>query len=156
LDVNGLLDVYAEETETRERLELTIDFDAVSYLEFERDPDERPVNINRKMSKKLLANEADLSKFLDDLDYYLEYLIIVYKHSPDILRQFIQSNVLKAKKYLSKNRLRITMSECDQLACELEELVQNNRPLDENMKQMQMLAYNDRMARQGSGTCNIL
>ncbi len=72
LDVNGLLSAYAEETETRRRLDLVIDFDAASYLAFERDPDERPVNISRKMGRELLAREAAISKFLDDLDYYLE------------------------------------------------------------------------------------
>jgi len=78
----------------------------------------------------------------------------VYKNSPERLRRFMQDKVLQAKKYLSKNRLRVTMDECDQLACELQQLVQNNRPYDENRQHMQMAEYRPEHAR--SATCCLL
>ena len=147
-----MLDAYAEETDSRQRLELVIDFDATSYAEFERDPDERPVNINRRMDRSRLEREQNISKFLDDLDYYLEYLIVVYKHSPERLREFIMNKVLQSKKYLSKNRLRITKENCHQLASELEEIVSTNKPFDQDDNELQMIQKNYNK----SGMCNIL
>ena len=152
LDVNGLLDAYAEEIDTKERLELDIDYDSVSYLAFERDPAEKPVNINKKIQGARLELEYNMTKFLDDLDCYLEYLIAVYKYSPDELRQFIQNKILQAKKYLSKNRLKICLDECHQLASELEEIVETHKPYDENMQLMQL----DEKSFKPSGVCNIL
>jgi len=152
LDVNGLLIAYAEDKVTKERLDLTISFDAVSYLEFERDLNEKPVNINRALDRDVMCEEVGIAKFLDDLDYYLEYLLNIYRFSPERLRTFILGKVLQAKKYISVNRLKITYSECDQLACELEEIVSVNRPIDENHKELKMVHANYNT----SGLCNII
>ena len=152
LDVNGLLNAYAEDKVTKERLDLSVSFDAVSYLEFERDSNERPVNINRVLERDVMVEEVGVAKFLDDLDYYLEYLLNIYRYSPERLRTFILGKVLQAKKYISVNRLRISYSECDQLACELEEIVSANRPIDENHKELKMVHSN----YNSSGLCTII
>ena len=89
------MDAYAEETETREKLDLIIDFDPKLFTDFERDPNEPPVNINKKMHRKRFEKEQTISKFLDDLDYYLEYLIVLYKYSPLQLKKFIFNKVLQ-------------------------------------------------------------
>lgn len=152
LDLNGLLTAYAEDIVTKEKLELTINYEAVSYLDFERDSNEKPVNINRSPEKDLFSDDITIAKFLDDLDYYLEYLLNLYRYSPERLRNFILDKVLQAKKYISINRLKITYDECDQLANELVEIVDANRPIDENQKELKMVhsKYNT------SGLCNIL
>lgn len=148
------MDAYAEETETRERLDLIIDFDPKLYAEFERDPDEPPVNINKRMKAKRYSKEQTISKFLDDLDYYLEYLIVLYKYSPNQLKKFIFSKVLQAKKYLSKNRFKITLDECHQLAYELEVVVKSNTPFDRDSEELDIVQK--RYSHTNSTSCNIL
>ncbi len=152
LDVNGLLNAYAEDKLTKERLDLTISFDALSFVDFERDADEKPVNINRSLDKEIFYGEIGVAKFLDDLDYYLEYLLNIYRFSPERLRLFILGKVLQAKKYISVNRFKISYSECDQLASELEEIVNANRPIDENHKELKMVHSNYNT----SGLCNLI
>lgn len=152
LDLNGLLTAYAEDKVTKDRLDLTISYDAVSYLDFERDINEKPVNINRSIEKDVFYDEITIAKFLDDLDYYLEYLLNLYRFSPERLRVFILSKILQAKKYISVNRLKISYDECNQLANELVEIVEANRPIDENQKELKMAHSNYNT----SGLCNIL
>jgi hypothetical protein len=146
------LDAYAEETETREKLDLIIDFDPKLFTDFERDPNEPPVNINKKMHRKRFEKEQTISKFLDDLDYYLEYLIVLYKYSPLQLKKFIFNKVLQAKKYLSKNRFKITLEECHQLACELDVIVKTNQPFDKASEEL----YINKNHTHNSALCNIL
>lgn len=62
------------------------------------------------------------------------------------------TKILQAKKYLSKNRLRITIDECHQLAYELEEIVNKNKPFDENNQELELVDKNYNK----SGMCSIL
>lgn len=128
----GLLNAYATDFHTKEKLDLKIHLNNLHNIEFKRDDSNSIVNIDQKLDPILMARDRHIASFLDDLDAYLEYLVTVYKKSPDIIKNLITRKVLLAKKFISKNRLKVSLNECYQIAGELEEIIDKNRPVMES------------------------
>jgi molecular chaperone DnaK (HSP70) len=125
----GLLNAYATDFHTKEKLDLKIHLNNLHNIEFKRDDNNSIVNIDQKLDPILMARDRHIASFLDDLDAYLEYLVTVYKKSPDLIKNLITRKVLLAKKFISKNRLKVSLNECYQIAGELEEIIDKNRPV---------------------------
>ncbi len=125
----GLLNAYATDFHTKEKLDLKIHLNNLHNIEFKREDSNSVVNIDQKLDPILMARDRHIASFLDDLDAYLEYLVTVYKKSPEMIKNLITRKVLLAKKFISKNRLKVSLNECYQIAGELEEIIDKNRPV---------------------------
>lgn len=150
-DANGVLKAFATDEATKKDLELTIDIYSLHFLEFKRDPNEYAVNIDQKLNNTIIARDYHIAKFLEDLDFYLEYLLDTYNLSSKRTRKIIEDKIFLAKKYVSKNRLKIGINECNQLADELEHIINKNKPTVDNKE----LKLEDKKNNK-SVTCSIL
>jgi len=150
-DENGVLKAFATDEATKKDLELVVDIYSLHFLEFKRDPNEFSVNIDQKLNQTIIARDYHIAKFLEDLDFYLEYLLDTYNLSSKKTRQVIESKIYLAKKYVSKNRLKIGIDECNQLADELEHIINKNKPTVDN-KEIEMTEKKSNK----SITCSIL
>ena len=137
-DENGVLKAFATDLATKKELEVFIDIYSLNFLEFKRDPNEYQVDIDQKLNHTIIARDYHIAKFLEDLDFYLEYLLDTYNFSPQRTRSFIERKIYLAKKYVSKNRLKIGISECNQLADELEQIVNTNKPSNLDKKELDL------------------
>ena len=150
-DENGVLRAFATDEATKKDLELLVDIYSLHFLEFKRDPNEFAVNIDQKLNQTIIARDYHIAKFLEDLDFYLEYLLDTYNLSSKKTRQVIENKIYLAKKYVSKNRLKIGIEECNQLADELEHIINKNKPTVDN-KELKMVEKKTNK----SITCSIL
>ena len=125
----GVLSAYACDHDTKEKLALTINLNSLINVQFKRDPHCGVVNIDKRMEGSALTRDRHIANFLDDLDAYLEYLVQAYGDEPAHVHSLVTRKCLLAKRYLSRNRLRITLNECYQLAGELEDMVEQHKPL---------------------------
>jgi hypothetical protein len=90
---------------------------------------------------------------LEELDLYLDYLKKAYTNSNEEDRQLMEKKIFLAKKYLSKNRLRIKLDECNQLSHELEDSIQNRRPI--SLVPFNK-SYNKDLRREKTTVCSVL
>jgi molecular chaperone DnaK (HSP70) len=137
-------------------LNVKIDLKTLNYSRFERDPNEETVLIDQRISYRVFSQQRQLAKLLQDLNYFCEYLLYVYrKRTRDELLRIVKKNetnveqnrfeinrnkdiysalnkkLLVAKAYVSKKRLLITSDECIHL---IEELKQIAIELNINLK----------------------
>ena len=151
LNEYGKLKANAQDLSKKDNLKLTLDFLPNAYLEFIRGISEKPVNINLKIDPETFKDEKNLANFLDDLDFYLDYLLNVYKYTSETTRKLVMEKILSTKKFLSKNRLRVNFEDCDKLVVGLENIVKTHQAYDENNTQIKSV---DRYNK--STMCNIL
>lgn len=129
LDQNGLLNAWACDNDTRLPLCLSVDLRESNFLKFKRDTSLK-VNIDSKMDAYSLVVENYIGKYLDDFEYYFEYLIRLFANSPNELKAEVEKQVTAAKTYISRNRFRIDVDQCDQLKSELDSVVLNYRAIN--------------------------
>jgi molecular chaperone DnaK (HSP70) len=148
IDQNGVLNAYAIDTETRRELNVHVDINSTSYLKFKRDS--HVISIDEKFDARHVERDETLATFLEDLDYFLDYLKKAYRNSIEQDKQLIEKKIMLAKRYISKNRLKIKMDDCMQLKKELEELIEKRRPINVGARQ------NVPHGSQKSSACSIL
>jgi molecular chaperone DnaK (HSP70) len=147
IDQNGVLNAYAVDSETRRELNVHVDINSTSYLKFKRDS--HVISIDEKFDQKHVERDEVLATFLEDLDYFLDYLRRAYRNSVEEDRQLMEKKIMLAKRYISKNRLKIKLDDCLQLKKELEDLIEKRRPVNIGVK-------NTVHGIQKSSTCSIL
>ena len=131
IDQNGVLNAFALDYETKKSLHTYIDINSQSYLRFKRDTGgNNAINIDQKLDRRLVEREESLATFLEDLDYFLDYLKKAYRNSVETDKRLMEGKINLAKRYISKNRLKIRLDECWQLKRELEELIEKRRPMN--------------------------
>jgi molecular chaperone DnaK (HSP70) len=147
IDQNGVLNAYAVDAETLRELNVKVDVNAASYLKFKRES--YVICIDDRLDQKHVERDETLATFLEDLDSFLEYLKRAYRNSVEQDRSLIEKKIMLAKRYISKNRLKIKLDDCLQLKKELEELIEKKRPKNLGVK-------NTERSEQKSSACSIL
>lgn len=127
-DQNGILNAFAKDLDQKKELPISINCNSLNCFEFKLSKNEKRANIDNKLDPKIIQNDLELAKRLQDFDYYFEYLMNIYKNSAVNTKALITKKINKAKKYISKNRLKIEVEDLNQLRTELEDLLNKHRP----------------------------
>lgn len=137
-DQNGVLNAFAKDIDQKQSLNIQINVNSLNYFESKRLKSENKhrVNIDEKLDEKGIQNDQNIARTLQDLDYYFEYLTSIYKNSPPLTKELISKKIVLAKKYISKNRLKIVDEDLDQLKSELDDLINEHRPVNAHAKRI--------------------
>lgn len=121
IDQNGVINAYAVDSKTRQQYQVFIDINSVDFLRFKRDLRNTVASIDQKIDSKHQEQDRKLSTVLEELDFYMDHLWKSQRKSSPQDKAFLEKRILLAKKYLSRNRLKVTGAECVQIRRELEE-----------------------------------
>ncbi|CAF0759225.1 unnamed protein product [Brachionus calyciflorus] len=147
-DQNGVLSAQAKDLNSNKSLPIRINIDSLNCFEtIKRTKYALKNSIQTKPDDGL---DAELAKQLQDFDLYFDYLINLFRDSDLEAKQLIKRKVYLAKKFISKNRLRIMQDDLEQLRIELDDVLNQIKP-----KQSQGYGYSNYQTNK-STYCNIL
>lgn len=124
IDQNGVLCASAKDIDLSKELPVRINIESINC--FETLKRSKYVIKNLILTPPADGSDADLAKKLQDFDYFFDYLTNIYKNSSKDVQMLIKKKIFLAKKYISKNRLKITNDDLDQIGIELEEILNEN------------------------------
>lgn len=126
MDQNGVLYASAKDVDLRQELPVIVNFESVNCFETIKRSKYALKNID--FTRPDDGSDAVLAKTLQDFDYFFEYLNQNFKNLSLDAQMIVKKKIYLAKRYISKNRLKISNGELEQIKDELQEIINKNIP----------------------------